>query len=145
MDVERDEGNSRAGEQERGRAAPQDAAQRDEDRRADEQREQELEVPDEEHDAVHARDQVVEPDEREDEQPGLLRDRRLVDERPRAEREAVRQDDVERLVGEVDAVPEPPVRDADDGERDHAGEHLRRVEAPQRGAQPAAPTREGAP
>jgi len=145
VDVERSERNGRAGEQESGRAAPQDATERDEDRCADEQRHQELEVPDVEHDTVHARCKVVEPDERKDEQPGLLRDRRLVHERPRAEREPVRQGDVERFVSEVDAVPEPPVRDADDGERDHAGEHLRRVEAPQRCVQPAAPTREGAP
>jgi hypothetical protein len=75
----------------------------------------------------------------------LLRDGRLVDERPGAEGEAVREDDVERLVGEVDAVPDPPVGDPDDGQRGREDEDLGRVERRERAVQPAAPTRVGAP
>jgi len=72
---------------------------------------------------------VVRADERRDEQPGLLGDCRLVDERPVTEGEAVREDDVERLVGEVDAVPDPPVRDPDDGQRGREDENLRRIKS----------------
>jgi hypothetical protein len=101
-------------------------------------------VPHEQHDPVHAGERVVRADERRDEEPGLLGDRGLVDERPGAEREAVREDDVERLVGEVDAVPDPPVGDAADGERRRDGESLARI-ARERAVQPPAPTRVGAP
>jgi hypothetical protein len=83
----------------------------------------------EQHDAVHADERVVRADERRDEQAGLLGDRRLVDERSGTEGEAVREDDVERLVGEVDAVPDPPVRDPDDGQRRREDESLRRIES----------------
>jgi hypothetical protein len=98
-------------------------------------------VSHEQHDPVYADERVVGADERRDEQPGLLRDRRLVDERPGAEGEAVGKDDVERLVGEIDAVPDPPVGDPDYGERGRDDESLRRFDA----VQPAAPTRVGAP
>ena len=102
-------------------------------------------MPDEEHDPVHAHELVPDPDERQDEKSGLLRHRRLVHERPRAEREAVRQDDVERLVREVDAVPAPPVGDAEDDDRRGEGDCLRRGDPRERAVQPAASTREGAP
>jgi hypothetical protein len=102
-------------------------------------------VPHEQHDPVHADERVVGADERRDEQPGLLCDRRLVDERPGAEGEAVREDDVERLVGEIDAVPDPPVGDPDDGERGREDEGPGRLDPRERAVQPAAPTRVGAP
>src|SRR4029078_4205996 len=41
----------------------------------------------------------------------------LADERPRAAAEPPWQRDIERLVGQIDAVPTPPVRDPDDGGR----------------------------
>ena len=102
-------------------------------------------MADEEHDAVDADEPVPCPDERQDEQPCLLRDRRLVDERPRPEREPVRQDDVERLVGQVDAVPAAPVGDRDDDDRRGEGDCLQRRQPRERAVQPAASTREGAP
>jgi hypothetical protein len=99
----------------------------------------------EEHDPVHPDERVVGPDERRDQEAGLLRDGRLVDEGACAECKAVGEDDVERLVGEVDAVPDPPVRDPDDGERGCEDEDLRRIERREDAVQPAAPTRVGAP
>jgi hypothetical protein len=98
-------------------------------------------VPDEEDDAADAEELAPDPDEREDEQSRLLRDRRLVDEGLRADREPPRERDVEGLVGQVDAEPEPVVRDADDAERDRDGDEPRRSDAQSSGSQPAAPRR----
>ena len=124
------------------RCTLQHAPQPDEHGRGHEQREQELQVPHEQHDAVHADEFAPDPHERGDEQGRLLRHRRLVDERARALGEPPRQHVVERLVGQIDAVPAPPVGDSDDRDRGGDCDHPRGRQPPPRAVRRAAPTRE---
>ena len=117
MDVERHKRDCRHRREQGRRSAPQHAPQPDEHRRGHEQREQELQVPHIQHYAVDADEFPPDPHKRGNEQARLLRHRRLVDERPRAVGEPPRQHDIERLVGQIDAVPATPIRDSDDGDR----------------------------
>jgi hypothetical protein len=122
VDVERDERDDSEPD-EQGATRFEGRAQREDDGERHGEREEKVQVPGKEHDPVRAGHGVVRPDERVDENPGqLLRDRGLVDERTGAQDEAVGDGDVEGLVREIDAVVEPPVRQAHHRERDEERE-----------------------